>query len=247
MTLRSLLRRRPSAALVVSFLALFVALGGAGWAAFRLPVHSVGNAQLQNFSVGNAKLRPNSVGAGKIIAGAVGARQVDSSQVQLRVSGPCTLGAIQSISVSGNVTCTPVLPNEYGTSNPTAVAVRSSGTQVASQALPASAAGATYLVIGNVRWNISESASASQSVDLLCTLQGGTHTTAGEVTVQLGPNQTTQVGAIPIVLPVSASPPSQSAAITCQYQAVGATPGPAPSQTVTVDATINAIQTASNS
>ena len=105
---------RPSASLVVSFLALFVALGGASWAAIHLPPHSVGNVQLQNFSVGNAKLRPFSVGAGKIIPGAVGAAQVNSSQVQLRVAGPCTDGAMQSIAVSGDVTCTQVLPNEYG-------------------------------------------------------------------------------------------------------------------------------------
>ena len=105
---------RPSAPLAVSFLALFVALGGVSWAAIHLPPHSVGNAQLQNFSVGNAKLRPFSVGTGKIIPGAVGAGQVNSSQVQLRVAGPCTDGAMQSIAQSGDVTCMPVLPNEYG-------------------------------------------------------------------------------------------------------------------------------------
>src|ERR1700729_3808489 len=105
---------RPSASLVVSFLALFVALGGVSWAAIHLPPHRVGNAQLQNFSVGNAKLRPFSVGAGKLIPGAVGAAQVNSSQVQLRVAGSCTAGAMQSIAVSGDVACTPVLPNEYG-------------------------------------------------------------------------------------------------------------------------------------
>ena len=88
MSPRSLVSRRPSAPLVVSFLALFVALGGVGWAAIRIPAHSVGTAQLQNFSVGNVKLKPNSVGPAKIIAGAVGARQVDSNQVQLRISGP---------------------------------------------------------------------------------------------------------------------------------------------------------------
>ena len=120
MSPRSLMRRHLSVPLVVSFLALFVALGGAGWAALRLPPNSVGNAQLQKFSVGNAKLRPNSVGSSKIIPGAVGARQVNSSQVQLRVTGACLIGAVQSFSASGNVTCTPALPNEYGTHPQTA-------------------------------------------------------------------------------------------------------------------------------
>ena len=134
---------RPSAPLVVSFLALFVSLGGVGYAAIHLPVHSVGNAQLQNFSVGNAKLRSNSVGAGKIIPGSIGATQVNSSQVQLRVAGPCTLGAMQSIGSSGSVTCTPTLPNEYG-SNTAATALGANSTQVATQSL---AAGSSYLVL----------------------------------------------------------------------------------------------------
>jgi hypothetical protein len=110
------MRRRPSAALVVSFLALFIALGGAGWAALRVPPNSVGTTQLQNSSVSNAKLRGNSVGPAKIMPGAVGARQVNSSQVQLRVTSSCLIGAVQSFTASGDVTCTPALPNEYGTS-----------------------------------------------------------------------------------------------------------------------------------
>src|SRR5919109_723405 len=155
MSPRSLVRRQLSAPMLVSFLALFVALGGAGWAALRLPPHSVGNAQLQNLSVGNAKLRPNSVGPAKIIAGAVGARQVNSSQVQLRVTGPCTTGAMQSISVSGNVTCTPVLPNEYGTTASN-TAVGTGSTSVAEEQLAGGQFGLPYLVVGNVHWTMSE-------------------------------------------------------------------------------------------
>ncbi len=246
MSLRSLVRRRPSPALVVSFLAMFVALGGASWAAFRVPPHSVGNVQLQNYSVGNAKLRPNSVSAGKIVPGAVGARQVDSSQVQLRVLGPCSpISAIQSIAASGDTTCTPVLPNEYGTGDPS-VALQPAGTQVASESLPATGAFSTYLVLGSVRWNVSEDSSTSQTVDLTCTLQSGAYRNGGEVIVQLDSTQMTQVGTIPIVVPVTASPPSQTAAITCGYRAVLGGAGPAPTQTVTVNAAINAIQTASN-
>ena len=105
---------RPSAPLAVSFLALFVALGGVSWAAIHLPPNSVGNAQLRPLSVGNSKLRASSVGSRKIINGAVGAQQVNSSQVQLRVTGPCPNGAMQSVAASGNVTCTPVLPSENG-------------------------------------------------------------------------------------------------------------------------------------
>ena len=84
--LKSLVRRRPSAPLIVSFAALFVALGGVGYAATQLPPNSVGSAQLQNGSVGNWKLKFNSVGTRKIINGAVGGQQVNASQVQLRLS-----------------------------------------------------------------------------------------------------------------------------------------------------------------
>jgi hypothetical protein len=240
MRLRSLAGRRPSAALVVSFLALFVALGGAGWAALRIPPRSVGNAQLQNFSVGNAKLKPNSVGPAKIIAGAVGARQVDSSQVQLRVSGPCSVGAIQSIAESGNLTCTPVLPNEYGTSA-SDVTVGTGSTLIAGEQLGGSQGGSTYLVFGNVQWTVSGNPPGTQSVEISCTLQGSS-STDGEVTTELDANRTMQIGTIPILAPATITGSHGNVLITCAFTATPASPAP----TVAVNATLNAIQTASN-
>jgi hypothetical protein len=241
MSPRSLARRRPSAALVVSFLALFVALGGAGWAALRIPPNSVGNAQLQNFSVGNAKLRPNAVGSGKIMAGAVGARQVNSNQVQLRVTSSCLIGAIQSLSVSGNVTCTPVLPNEYGTS---AQATLGNGqTNVATETLPSGGTGSSYLVIGNVRWDAIENGSGPESFDLSCSLSAGTGSSTADSTVEFDNGRTGASGTIPLVVPASITTSLQTAALTCQ-DVVG--PG-LQAPTVTLNGTINAIQTASNS
>jgi hypothetical protein len=240
MSLRSLVRRRPSAPLVVSFLALFVALGGASWAAFRLPVHSVGNAQLQNFSVGNAKLRPNSVGAGKIMPGAVGSRQVDSSQVQLRVSGPCSLGAIQSIAASGNVTCTPALPAQYGTSASN-VTVGTQSTLIADKQLSAGPGGSSYLVVGNVQWTVSGHPQSSQSVDLKCAIFGSS-SPGGEATAELDATGTMRAGTMPLVAPATITGSHGDGIITCAFTATPADPAP----TVTVNATINAIQTASN-
>ena len=241
MRLRSLARRRPSAALVVSFLALFVALGGAGWAALRLPPRSVGNVQLKNFSVGNAKLKPNSVGPAKIIAGAVGARQVNSSQVQLRVTGPCTTGAMQSIAVSGNVTCTQVLPNEYGTS---AQATLGSGPMtVATESLPA---GPPYLVLAYPHVVISGTTGVTQRVEVDCTLSvppgTGTSTTTESFAVELGSSGHSQAGTIPLALPVASSTSAQAATVSCTDSASPSAPAPS----VTVDSTVNAIQTASN-
>jgi hypothetical protein len=237
---------RPSAPLAVSFLALFVALGGVSWAAVHLPDHSVGNAQLQNFSVGNAKLRSNSVGAAKIIPGAVGARQVNQDQVQLRVAGPCTDGAMQSVAQSGDVTCTPVLPNEYG-SNTAATTLASGSTQVASQSL---AAGSSYLVLAYPHVVIS--GAAGQHVEVDCTLSvpagSGTRppanptTTTKTLAVDLASATQAQAATIPLVLPVASASGSQPATVSCTDESPTS-----PAPTVTVDTTISAIQTASNS
>ena len=175
--------------------------------------------------------------------GAVGARQVNSGQVQLRVTSSCPIGAIQSLSVSGNVTCTPALPNEYGTSTTgTPVGPGAASTPVASEQLAGASAGASYLVIGNVQWTASENATGSQSVDLICTLQAGASMHSGEFIAQLDTNRTRQTGTMPIVLPATITGSHAPALITCGFTAVPATPTP----TVTIDATVNAIQTAAN-
>jgi hypothetical protein len=202
----------------------------------------VGNAQLQNFSVGSAKLRPNSVGAAKIVAGAVGARQVNSSQVQLRVSGPCTAGAIQSIAVSGNVTCTPVQSNEYGTSAAT-VTLGAMSTQIVTESLPA---GSPYLVLAYPHVVISGTAGVTQRAQVDCTLSvppgAGTSSTTKSLAVELGSSGNSQAATIPLVLPVASQTGSQTAAVSC---ADSATPS-APAPSVAVDSTLNALQTASN-
>jgi hypothetical protein len=236
----SLLRRRPSAPLVISFVALFVALGGVGYAATQLPPNSVGTSQLQNGSVGNWKLKLNSVGTRKIINGSVGAKQVNSSQVQLRVGTACSAGAVKAIAPSGSVTCTPTLPNEIGTSA-SPVTLGTSATQVATQSL---AAGSSYLVLAYPHAVISGSA---QGVEVDCTLSvpAGTATpatptsTTKSLAVDLGTR--TQAGTIPLVLPVAPATSAQTASVSCTHTATG-TPAP----TVKVDTTVNAIQTAAN-
>ena len=52
----SRLRPRLTFANVISLLALFVALGGTGYAALKLPKNSVGTKQLKNRAVRRAKL-----------------------------------------------------------------------------------------------------------------------------------------------------------------------------------------------
>jgi hypothetical protein len=241
--LKSLLRRQPGAPMVVSFVALFVALGGVGYAATQLPANSVGSAQLRNGSVGNWKLKFNSVGTRKIINGSVGAKQVNSSQVQLRVGSACSTGAIAAVGLSGSVTCTPTLPNEVGTSA-AAVTLGSGATQVATESL---AAGSSYLVLAYPHAVISGTAPAPQRVEVDCTLSvppgTGTTTTTKSLAVDLGSDAHSQAATIPLVLPVASASSAQTATVSCTDSATPGTPAP----TVAVDTTINAIQTAANS
>jgi hypothetical protein len=53
--------RRPSPALVVAVIALFVALGGTGYAAFKLPNNSVGANQIKDGAVGSSEVRDRSL------------------------------------------------------------------------------------------------------------------------------------------------------------------------------------------
>lgn len=61
--------QRPSAPLVISCLALFVALGGTSYAVSKLPRNSVGTAQLKNNAVNSAKVKDGSLLARDFKAG----------------------------------------------------------------------------------------------------------------------------------------------------------------------------------
>ena len=250
MRLKSLARRRPSAPLVVSFAALFVALGGVGYAATQLPPNSVGNAQIQNNSVGNFKLKSNAVGARKIINGSVGAKQVNSTQVQLRVASTCSTGAISAVGLSGTVTCMPTLPNELGAST-SAVTLGSTGsTTVATKSLTA---GSSYLILAYPHAVVTGTTGVAQHVEVDCTLSvpssnapGGTpssNTITKSLAVDLSSSSSPQAQTIPLALPVASATSAQTATVSCTDTATPSTPA----ATVAVDSTLNAIQTASNS
>jgi len=53
--------RAPSPAMGVALVALFVALGGTGYAATKLPSNSVGNSQLRKNAVTSSKIRPRTI------------------------------------------------------------------------------------------------------------------------------------------------------------------------------------------
>lgn len=64
--MRRLRLSRPSPALIISLIALMVALGGTSYAAFRLPAGSVGTKQLAKGAVSTAKLKNGAVTGSKV-------------------------------------------------------------------------------------------------------------------------------------------------------------------------------------
>ena len=70
--------RTPSAATVIATLALFVALGGTGYAVTKLPSNSVGTAQLKKNAVTSAKVKDGSLRRADLAADA---RTVDAADL----------------------------------------------------------------------------------------------------------------------------------------------------------------------
>jgi hypothetical protein len=75
---------------VVSYLALFVALGGTSYAAIKLPTNSVGARQIRSSAIGNAELRSASVTSSKVRDGSLLTKDSKTGQLSgaLGVTGP---------------------------------------------------------------------------------------------------------------------------------------------------------------
>ena len=54
-------KHRPSPAMIVAMLALFVAMGGTGYAVSKLPKGSVGSAQIRNNAVRSKHIKAGSI------------------------------------------------------------------------------------------------------------------------------------------------------------------------------------------
>ena len=57
---------RPSPAMVVALLALFVALAGTSYAAIKLPANSVGTTAIKNGAIHRVDLAPNAVDSARV-------------------------------------------------------------------------------------------------------------------------------------------------------------------------------------
>jgi hypothetical protein len=103
--------RKPSPALVVALIALFVALGGTSYAALTLPKNSVGTKQLKNNAVTGAKIATGAITSNKIAGGVVPTVMwavVNSNGSLARSSGGVSSSAINTgtydVEFSRNVT-----------------------------------------------------------------------------------------------------------------------------------------------
>ena len=264
--------RRPSAAMVVALLALFLAAGGASYAATALPSNSVGTNQLQNNAVtnhkirdnavGNHKIQNNAVGFRKIQAGAIGAQRVNKGAVQLRVGGTCTAGgqAITAIQNTGKVTCGATTPASFNGGQSDPVTITSSSAASATQITGISlAAGSSYVVMANPQISVSAADQAFGHVVVSCTLSVAGSATATQTRTQsfdLGFGQTSpanngaqaasrsQSNVIPLMVSAASSTSAAGAAVTCNRTLTGTQLG---TPTVTAAGTITALQTSSNS
>jgi len=96
--------RRPSAALVIACIALFVALGGASYAAVNLPKNSVGAKQIKKNAVKTNKLAAKAVKAGKIAKNAITTNRLRSNAVtgaKIKASSTPFGQIVQTLSGSG--------------------------------------------------------------------------------------------------------------------------------------------------
>lgn len=219
MRLPSILRRRPSAALLVACVALFVSLGGASYAAVTIPNNSVGAAQIKKNAVTNSKLAKNSVTFKKIQPNSVGRVRANVGQLQERVNGKCGAGsAIGTVEKTGKVTCNAALPSaQETTSNTATISPSATGpTAVTSLSL---AAGANYLTFANPTVEVSGvSGSGNQRVQVSCTLTVAGNTQTRAATVIGTPGNATDAS-----IPLQLAGPSGTASVACTAKALSGT------------------------
>lgn len=102
------MKRRPSPALVISILALFVALGGTSYAVTQLPKNSVGTPQLKKNAVTGAKVKDGSLSGTDLdlatlgtVPSASSANRADSAQTADRAGTAGSAGTANSATTAG--------------------------------------------------------------------------------------------------------------------------------------------------
>jgi len=108
----------------IALIALFVALGGASYAAIKLPKNSVGTKQLKTKAVTDAKVKDGTITAGKLAAGVL-----PPSQGYYRSREPSPL--LNLTSTPKSVVATPSLPAGSYAFTANATIINNSGSTVA--------------------------------------------------------------------------------------------------------------------
>ena len=83
-----LLGHRPSPAMVVALLALFIALAGTSYAAIKLPANSVGTKTIKNGAIHRADLATNAVDSARVADHTLLARDFKAGQLPAGLPGP---------------------------------------------------------------------------------------------------------------------------------------------------------------
>jgi hypothetical protein len=114
-------RRQLSFANVTAVLALFVALGGTGYAAISLPRNSVGSAQIRRAAVTSSKIHASAVGRAAIRSNAVGSSEIRTDAVG---SSEIRRGGVRSSEIrDGSVTSTDIANGTIATADLSAATI----------------------------------------------------------------------------------------------------------------------------
>ena len=123
----SRLRGKLTYANVVATIALFIALGGGAYAAFKLPKNSVGakqikknavtGAKIKNGAVTATKLGPNSVGTASISDGAITSSKIAEGQVTARALAAPEAFRSAGLTPNPSFNCANA-PNQWASSRP---------------------------------------------------------------------------------------------------------------------------------
>lgn len=126
---------KPSFSNVVALLALFIALGGASYAAVKIPKNSVGTAQLKKNAVNSAKVKDRSLLAadfkkGQLPSGPKGAAGANGTTGATGATGPSTTAMLTGVTelTTGD--------RYFGVSGKTTAVAKANLQQVAMSALP---------------------------------------------------------------------------------------------------------------
>ena len=126
---------------VLGLVAIFIALGGTGYAAISIPKHSIGQRALKSASVGTKQLRKHSVTNTKLAKSSVGTLQLRTGSVQA--------GQLKD----GSVTSTKLAAGSVGTSQLAAGSVGSgqlAAGSVGDSQIAAGSVGSSQLAAGSV-------------------------------------------------------------------------------------------------